>query len=235
MWCLIALERAREDIGNLQKRFGKMQRKIGLVFATSVVAMMALGVTYGLWFETLNVYGTVCTGTLDAQWSIHETWDTEPMVKDFSNITLTPGPGEYELTVTIDNGYPCIWYYAVIDLTNTGTIPWKIYEVSLISENFPGDLEFTCFSPTNGIACAIVPPDEGAPPERLCIMNGTQVHPGDSAWGLLAVHMNNSAVENTTYRFTLKVVVEQWNEWPMEPPAGFDSNEEWLASLCNDQ
>jgi len=208
-----------------------MKRKIGLLFAVSVVAMMALGVTYGLWFQSLYVYGTVNTGELDAQWSVHGTWDTEPLVKDFSNITVTPGPGDYEITVTIDNAYPCIWYYAVVDLTNTGTIPWKIYDTALVSENFPGEIYFTCYTPTNGIAC-VTPPDEGPPP-TLCIENGTQVHPGDSAWGLFAVHLNNSAVENTTYRFTFRVVVEQWNEWPMEPPMGFDNNEEWLAWLID--
>lgn len=208
-----------------------MKIKIGLVLATTVVAMLALGVTYGLWFQSLYVYGTVCTGELDAQWSIHGTWDTEPTIKDYSNITLTQGQTPYELLVTVDNGYPCIWYYAIVDLTNTGTIPWIIYEASLVTDNFPGEVYFECYNVTNGIAC-VTPPDEGAPPERLCIRNGTQVHPGDSSWGIFSIHLNNSALENAVYSFTFRVVVEQWNEWPTEPPQGFDNNEDWLLAQC---
>lgn len=205
----------------------KMKRKIGLVFAVSIVAMLALGVTYGLWFQTLYVYGTVYTGTLDAQWSLHPTWDTEPPEKDYSNITLVQGQTPYDLIVTVDNAYPCIWYYALVDITNTGTIPWIIYDTSLSSGNLSdvGTVQFVPWDNEMARYFYGVDPHWG---DKLFIENGTQVHPGESAWGVFAIHLDNRAMEDSTYTFSFKVVVEQWNEWPTPPPQGYDNNEEWL-------
>jgi hypothetical protein len=219
-----APERAHEDPMIAPKKdWKKMKRKIGLVFAVSIVALMAMGVTYGLWYETLYIYGTVCTGTLDAEWFVHHAWDDEPEIKDFSNITAMK-VDEYTLNVVVDNAYPGICYYVAIQLTNTGTIPWKVYNPMLDGGNLTGVGTVEFVDPAN-VAPHMLPAG------MLAILEGTQVHPGDSAFGVLRICLNNSAAELTTYTFSFKVVVEQWNEYPMEPPAGFANNEEWLKSL----
>ncbi len=200
---------------------------MGVILGVSLATVLMLGVTYGLWFQALEVYGTVYTGTLDAQWSIHPAWDTEPPGKDYSNITITEGNDPYTLYVTVENAYPCIWYYALIDLTNTGTIPWKIYDASLVTDDFPGTVEFVPWD-DEFLGLIELPEQHPEISEKMFIENGTQVHPGESAWGVFAIHLTNDAEENATYTFTFKVVVEQWNEWPTEPPAGYGSNEEWL-------
>jgi len=176
-----------------------------------------LGVTYGLWFQALYIYGTVYTGTLDAQWSIHPAWDTEPPEKDYSNITIATNMTDpYTLYITVNNAYPCITYYALIDLTNTGTIPWKVYDASLVTDEFPGTVEFV---PWDDSFLEFFGDLGDHPPigDKLFIENGTQVHPGESAWGVFAIHLTNEAQEDTTYTFTFKVVVEQWNEWSFSP------------------
>jgi len=210
-----------------------MKSKMGVILGVSLAAVLMLGVTYGLWFQALYIYGTVCTGTLDARWSIHCAFDTEPEVKDYSNITITQDIIDpYLLHVTVENAYPCITYYAVIDLTNTGTIPWIVYEASLVpDQDFPGTVEFVPIDEIGDLLTYIGHPSVDLGDGLMPIENGTQVHPGDSAWGVLAIHLTNEAQENSTYTFTFKVVVEQWNEWPTEPPPGYDSNEEWLAGL----
>ncbi|MEM4658364.1 MAG: hypothetical protein QXX77_08095 [Candidatus Methanosuratincola sp.] len=213
-----------------------MKSKMGVILGVSIAAVLMLGVTYGLWFQALYIYGTVYTGTLDARWSIHSAFDTEPPVKDYSNITITEDPSDpYLLHVTVNNAYPCITYFAVIDLTNTGTIPWKVYEASLVpGQNFPGTVEFMSIEDTNALLDELNLAEIQLPGMNGGVMpieNGTQVHPGESAWGVLAIHLTNDAQENSTYTFSFKVVVEQWNEWPTEPPPGYNSNEEWLADL----
>ncbi|MEN3037495.1 MAG: hypothetical protein ABC588_09100, partial [Candidatus Methanosuratincola petrocarbonis] len=215
-----------------------MKSKMGVILGVSIAAILMLGVTYGLWFQALYIYGTVYTGTLDAQWSIHHAFDTEPDEKDFSNITVTPDMIDpYLLHVTVENAYPCITYYAVIDLTNTGTIPWIVYEASLApDQDFPGTVEFVPIDNIDDVVEDLGLLEELEHPEfengdLMPIQNGTQVHPGESAWGVLAIHLTNDAQEDSTYTFSFKVVVEQWNEWPTEPPEGYDSNEEWLLDL----
>lgn len=203
---------------------------MGVILGVSLAAVLMLGVTYGLWFQALYIYGTVNTGTLDAAWSVHPAWDTEPPEKDFSNITISQGQDPYTLYVTVENAYPCITYYALVDLTNTGTIPWKIYDASLVTDEFPGTVQFV---PWNDEFLEYFDDLTDHPPigDKMFIENGTQVHPGESAWGVFAIHLTNDAQENATYTFSFKVVVEQWNEWPTEPPAGYDNNEEWLMAL----
>ncbi len=205
------------------------------MLGVSIAAVLMLGVTYGLWFQALYIYGTVYTGTLDAEWSIHCAFDTEPEVKDFSNITIDRCSSDpYTLIITVENAYPCITYYAVIDLTNTGTIPWIVYNPSLVSQGFPGTVRFLSIDEVYELLEELEHPI----PKELVdsinqgwfmpIENGTQVHPGESAWGVLAIHLTNDAEEDTEYRFSFKVVVEQWNEFPTEPPPGCKSNEECL-------
>jgi hypothetical protein len=166
-----------------------MKKAIGM-FATLAIALAITGFAFAHWSETLYINGTVHTGTLSAAWSIHDNWDTERVDKDYSHIEATIDGDN--LVVTVANAYPCIDYYVRFDIKNTGTIPMHIDNVIIDNPN----------------------------PITVSVENlGTlpvQVHPGDEATGVLHVHVEQEALENTTYTFTVTVIIDQWN-WPPQP------------------
>lgn len=192
-----------------------------MLFAVSIVALLGMSVAYGLWYQTLYIYGTVNTGTVSATWKPHHCWDIE----------YNPATGEYKnysniscevirdtLFITVTNAYPSVHYYCAVNLTNTGTIPIKIYNPGFIDGNLShniGQLEF--ITDPNKVQW---PDDFQHPPVNtfLWITNGTQVHPGEFAMGVFHIHLENTAEQGATYVFAYQLVVEQWNEFPMAPP-----------------
>ncbi|RLG56696.1 MAG: hypothetical protein DRN83_03440 [Hadesarchaea archaeon] len=182
-----------------------MKKMIG-IFATLIIALGMSGVAFAHWSETLYINGTVYTGELDAEWSVHSIWDNEPSNKDVSGMTITPvdsdSDGDYDqLDVVISNAYPSIDYYAILDVHNNGSIPLHTY-ITIDPGNLPDGttLEFTGINDIFG--GPPVPPLE----------NGAQIHPGRWAYARLHVHLPQSAAENTTYTFTITVEAVQWNE-----------------------
>ncbi|MEB3788018.1 MAG: hypothetical protein GSR78_04590 [Desulfurococcales archaeon] len=193
-------------------------RGIGSVTPLLMLTLLAVGMLGGalaLWWERLTVDIYVETGELDAQLSVHDMGDNEidiatdmgepdPTVKDVSDITCTLSDDGKTVFVTVQNAYPSITYYCVLDLTNTGTIPLKIYDVSF-SGNLTDVAADFYFDPyTDG---------------QVDFQNGTQIHPGESVLDMLIIHLSNDAQENSVYTATIDIVVEQWNEWPTPPPS----------------
>jgi hypothetical protein len=177
-----------------------MMKKTMAMFFSIMLAVSLVGVTYALWSETLVINGKVCTGEVDAEWTVGQGWDTEVPGKDFSNITgYVTGDGKV-LVVEVKNAYPCIDYYLPVDINNTGTIPWIIQNITVDFSELPEGttIEFL--------------PDPQLNPD---IAVGVQVHPNQEAYGLLHVHLNNNAKELTTYTFSVTVTVWQWNEYNM--------------------
>ena len=185
-----------------------MRKMIG-IFATLIIALGMSGVAFAHWSETLYINGTVYTGELDAEWSVHSIWDNEPPNKDVSGMTITPvdsdGDGDNDtLNIVISNAYPSIHYYAILDVHNNGSIPLHTY-ITIDPGNLPDGTTLEFLGVTmlrNGTQVEFVDPLE----------NGAQIHPCHMAYALLHVHLPQSAAENTTYTFTITVEAVQWNE-----------------------
>jgi hypothetical protein len=195
----------------------KITSGIGTVAPILLLALLAVGTLGGvmaLWWERLTTDVTVETGTLDASLSIHGMGDNEediaadmgepdPTVKDVSNITCTLSEDGKSIEVVIQNAYPSITYWCIVDLTNTGTIPFKIYNVS-----FSGNLTDVAD------IFEFLPGDDG----QVDIQEGTQIHPGDQVVDVLTIHLTNDAAEDSTYTGSVVIEVEQWNEYPTPLP-----------------
>lgn len=174
-------------------------KKTAAISVALIVALMLFGVGYALWSETLFIRGTVNTGSLDAEWSVHGVYDSEVLGKDFSAIEAQiVAPGELE--IQINNAYPGIEYTAEIDVTNTGSIPLHTEVFELNRGNLPAG------------ATVEITDMNGDP------LVGKQVHPGEQALGKVVVHLDNDAAELANYTFGASLQVNQYNE--SQFPAG---------------
>ena len=174
----------------------KMKTKIVSIFAVLLIALAVVGFAYAHWFEMLYINGTVNTGSLDATFSIGDCYDTEPLEKDVSSISCELDPADptgHTLKVTVTNAYPCIDYYQEFDITNTGTIPLHVYSFKITESTLPvgSILEIT----------------DKAGEDFVC----TQIHPKESAWGIIHIHLPQEAAELATYTFKATIEVVQWN------------------------
>lgn len=179
----------------------KMKTKMTAIFAALMVALMLAGVSYALWSKTIAIEGTVNTGTFDAIFEGPYTWSATYLVKD----VVTPVPTEKltgitvtannsadpeTLVVTIDGLYPCITIQIDYKIKNNGDVPWVVNSVVPDISVFPGTVTVT-------------PLD----------LKGTQVDAGISIPADLEVHINNTALQTTTYTFSVTIEVWQWNEY----------------------
>lgn len=90
-----------------------------------LIALASFGIAYGAWTDTLNINGTVGTGSLDidfdpAMAKVHT--ETDPLNVATCTVTAT----EDLATLTIENAYPGVTCKAELVIKNTGTIPVNI-------------------------------------------------------------------------------------------------------------
>lgn len=197
---------------------------VGLTLVLIVVLATA-GVAYGLWSQTLIINGTVYTGTVDATiqavevdqmssvdqsaafndicptggYSIGQDCDgvgglnddMEVENKDIAECTATQ-VDPYTLSVTITNGYPSFNCFVKYGVTNTGSIPIHIYHPDYF-----------------GIDYAALHVN-GWPPQ--CYTDLTQLHPQETAYCNLHIHVEQPAKQGSEYTFQVKVFARQWNE-----------------------
>ena len=171
-----------------------MKSKGLAIFATVMLAMMLVGVSYALWSDYLYIEGTVETGYIDAEFVERGGEDDEPPEKDVSYIECI-AEGD-TLFVTVYNAYPGIEYRNYFGIHNRGSIPIHIYE------------------------WGYVPPQVGDPVDPRWVsveLFGDppyQLHPCDTLDGLVKVKMDNSALQDHVYTFALQIHYGQWNEAP---------------------
>lgn len=170
-------------------------KKFGLFCLAVVLALGTLGVGYAMWYEDLFISGTVNTGDLDigyyCGWG--SCWDTEIDGKDVSYIEKQMSADGKSITFIIHNAYPCIDYYGEFCLNVQGTVPVHFGPWVIDRGNLPAG------------ATVEVTPD----------MTGVQQHPPYSHQECcLHVHLDNTAVESTTYTFTVAITGYQYNESP---------------------
>lgn len=193
---------------------------IGTIFMILIIALALLGVGYSLWSETLFIEGTVHTGEVDIEFSIHDDYECvdvwgvgdclpEPPEKEYAAncVVEYSGPdgdsnaddGPDQLSVTIDGMYPS-WHCMVeFDVTNIGNVPVHV--------KLP--------VPTSDI------PEWVATNFEECYEDSIQLHEGEST-GICAmdIHFNNDQAPpelSGPYTFSWEILAVQWNE---DPPAG---------------
>lgn len=120
--------------------------------------------------------------------------------KDVGRCYVRVGGGDcqQELYFTLENGYPCYSNSAWYALTNTGTVPVKIFDWYWEPVDFDNQGQLTV--------------------EFTGLRIGDQIDPGETRWGDIHVHVNQAAAEQATYNFRALIWLGQWNEFDMYVP-----------------
>jgi len=147
-------------------------KKIGLLSLALVLALGTLGVAYAMWFDTLEIEGTISTGEVivifDSQYDNDpETGADDPCEEGYWDLTgqspewiggrynknyASVGStyknklGEKEnhkATITVLNAYPSYWASVLWDIKNVGLIPVKLWAVTLTELSMANDPVWT--------------------------------------------------------------------------------------------
>jgi len=183
-----------------------MKTKMTAIFAILMIALMTSGIAYACWYKYIYINGYVKTGKFDAvfqDYGISWNFTDEDGIKIPDNkvtgITVKAAP-DYDIDstgetfkVNITGLYPCIYVHIYFNITNTGTVPWKVNSTSMNVPNFPGTVVLS------GPAI------------------GQQVDAGGELAANIVVHITNAAKQETDYTFTFNILVVQWNEYPWNP------------------
>ncbi|MEM0358125.1 MAG: hypothetical protein QXL77_07140 [Candidatus Bathyarchaeia archaeon] len=98
-------------------------KKLMATFAILIIALGIAGFAYAHWTATVYIEGEITTGYLDLEWSFEgELIQTKPVAE--LDYEIEDGC----LWVNLTNVYPCLTVNMTIDVTNTGTIPVKLYD-----------------------------------------------------------------------------------------------------------
>ncbi|MCE4603590.1 MAG: hypothetical protein F7B20_01320 [Aeropyrum sp.] len=182
------------------------------ILLLALLAAAGVGGVFALWDEILTVDVFVETGELEASLSVESMGDNEidqaiemgepdPTVKDVSSILCELSEDGNTVFVTVTNAYPSITYWCELDLTNNGTIPFKVQSINFMNDTIsPVAEEFGFYDDLN-----LNPPDT--------FVVGAQIEPGQSGYDYLVIHLSNDAQENSTYTATIEIQVVQWNEF----------------------
>jgi len=177
-------------------------KKLALICLTLVVALGALGVGYALWWDDLFMDVLVTTGDIGAVWTIEYDGDTEIEGKDVSSCTAY-FVGD-ELWVDIVNAYPCIDYYVGFDIDGTGSVPIHFANPIITGNVPPGTISWY-----DNTAGPFYPPFTGLAPINW---GAIQLHDDDIYWGLMVIHLDNTAAEGASYNFRVQIPYFQYNE-----------------------
>ena len=192
---------------------------VGVLVLVLVVALAGIGLGYALWSETLTITGSVTTGEVDVEFSVHDKEECvdvngaqvcpEPTVKeDAADCTVewlggdadpTGDNGFNLLQVTITGMYPS-WHCKVnFDVTSTGNVPVHVW-----LPEAAGDI-----------------PVWVATNFEDCYEDGVQLHQGESTGVCtMDIHFTNDQAppENSgPYTFGWTILATQWNEDPVAP------------------
>lgn len=172
-------------------------KKILLISLALVLALGTLGVAGALWWDWLYIDGYVYTGDIGAEWSIEAYYDNEAADKDVSYIDAwLPEPDV--MYIDIYNAYPSITYTVMWDIHCTGSVPIHFAQ-PYFDTNLPDGTEF--IFTVYDAAGNVIP------------WSDVQLHEGDYLYGMLTIHLDNFADQNTTYWFYMWIDYGQYNEF----------------------
>jgi len=166
-------------------------RKIAFIGMALVLALGVMGAGFALWSDSLFIAGTIETGSIGLVWTVDlPPTDNEAPDKDVSSADSWIDAAGI-LHITIVNAYPCITYTIPFDLHGIGSVPVHT-AMTLISEPCPW--------------------------VQIPNLSGMQIHEGDVWEGEIVIHLDNTALENMTYYFTVQLDYWQYNEAPGQLP-----------------
>jgi len=132
--------------------------------------------------------------------------------------------GNNTMTITVDNAYPCYYGNVAFTIDNIGTIPVHIESIKLISIS-KDSTPYILIVPRDLVVCHTWYIDYEAPRVDEIPSPGDDfsIHlsgelavcetiPVDGAmFGDICIHVEDGAEEETTYDFTIEIVVTQFN------------------------
>lgn len=205
----------------------------------AVLALASMGLTYTLWSETLEIDGTVNTGSVDVSISggyqefvgvetggvysiVAES--TLPVEKNTANCAVegavgvgaehlgdTVNTGDGELDVTVTGAYPSYYCVVTVTVTNEGTVPVHVNLPELAATSTTG---ITGIGSLDDYNANIDVDGDGALDDAGCYTEDVQLHTGDTASCAIIIHFTNSdnLDEGTAYDFNFTILAHQWNE-----------------------
>ena len=177
---------------------------------TGLMLLVVLGSALAMWYDTLKIKTTISTGDVDVEFgkvnSVESDHGKSWVANCYVNLMeITDedsgnpfGNNDYELNITIENGYPSYWCNVTFTVNNTGTIP-----VKGPYSNATGTLSPFLDRETL---------DDGV--EILYELTPTQIDPGKSATFTIKIHILQGAKESYTYNHQVELYFVQWNEAP---------------------
>jgi hypothetical protein len=187
-----------------------MNRKtVAIIVGLLVIALAAMGIGYGLWYELLFIDGTVHTGNVDIYYTIYPPdveendhgKDVGECKAGYHYDSDASGDDEFggELWFEILNGYPSYECWITFDVHSAGTIPVHVYRP-----------EFTNLPPADELTVDLVEcwaDDMGAPMGDEYV----QLHEDEVAFCTIYVHVEQGASELATYDFSGTIEGRQFN------------------------
>jgi predicted ribosomally synthesized peptide with SipW-like signal peptide len=95
-----------------------MNNKIAAIFAIAIMALAATGTAYAAWTSTLNIDGSVTTGTVNVDFTGATSVDKPAL----GNVAIT-FPNVDTINVVVTNVYPGWAATIYVDVKNVGSLP----------------------------------------------------------------------------------------------------------------
>jgi hypothetical protein len=192
-----------------------MKTRLTAIFSVLLIVLMMTGIGYAMWDKNIHIRGTVNTGELDGIVSFwfsndpHGTNDPD-YTKDVGETTCTIDPVDPEICyVTMDKAYPSYHVHFSITILNTGNVAWMIQGYQIDSTWLPENQWVKL--DLNG---------DGKMDIEVFITDslGEQVDPHQPKETSLDIHVLQDTRPDSTYTFTWKFYLVQWNEFRLPYP-----------------
>lgn len=188
---------------------------VAALVAILVLALMTIGVAYGLWSNALLIDGSISTGEVDARWEFVTCSEFYPWPnggnsgeyegKDVGKTNWAIDPDDDQiLHITVENAYPSYAVNCEVHFVVEGTIPVHLLGTRIIPVKNLNDCLLT------GEQVKTLTCDE----MTIEYWDGieSQIHPGDGGSGSLRFHVEQEAEQESSYEFEVGICFAQWNE-----------------------
>jgi len=165
-----------------------------------IIALVLMGFAYAHWEKIVTINGKITTGKLDliVTHVSHNDYGIDPdKDKDVASTTVIIDPNDPEkVIINITNAYPSYHVYVDVTVTNVGTIPVKLKNMT-----------------TTAPPCITVQIWDGLY-EQIDPISWDRTPQYYQKDYTLYIHVEQCALQNTTYTFTAQLIYWNWNELP---------------------